>query len=267
VIALVLVLAVGASARRHTVEVEDWSFAQKGADWGGLCSSGKHQSPIDIQTENKDTTVCVRDGEDGARTHKIDYHYNLAQNVSFSNNGHVFKLAAPLGFVTLGGCNPCDGKQFDASAVYLHAPSEHTINGKSYAMELNIVHTQHNGPNRVAVSILFYVQPEGGFPNSFLQHLDWDHLPATAGASNPVHGFVDLGRLAESLKGEYYSYDGSTTSPATGCSENTTWFVMKRPLGVTADQLAKFQAVFPGGNSRAVQPLNDRKVYWYRKRV
>ena len=55
----------------------------------------------------------------------------------------------------------------------------------------------------------------------------------------------------------YYSYDGSPTG--TSCIEGITWLVMKQPLELSADQLARYKSIF-SDNARPVQPLNGRMV-------
>jgi len=253
-----------------------FTYNQNGVDWTGTCSTGKHQSPINIETENLDTTVCVRRGEEASKPHSINYHYTLGQNLSMVHNGYSLQVAGNLGFVTVGGCNPCDGQGYNVKQFHFHSPSEHTVNNKSYPLELHIVHQKQgsSGLNDLLfVSILFYVQPEGGFPNSFLHNIDWRHLPTTTNAPNRIYGYVDLHLLKEAFRGEYYTYDGSLTTPS--CDETVKWFVMKRPLGITKHQAERIQGLFQNnnafaggkGNNRATQPLNDRKVTWYRKPI
>jgi len=286
VLALLVASCAVVVARQHSMQpaapaAPSFTYNQRGADWAGTCQTGKHQSPIDLKTEEEHVradlrqTICVRSGEESSRPFRINYHYRPAHNLSMVNNGYALQVAGDLGFVTLGGCNPCDGQEYDVKQFHFHSPSEHTINNKTYAMELHIVH-QKKGSSGLSdllfVSILFYIQPEGGFPNSFLEDIDWNHVPASANGANQISGFVDMHRLKESLRGEYYTYDGSLTTPT--CDETVKWFVMKKPLGFTKHQAAKIQAMFQqntafaggAGNNRAVQPLNDRKVVWYRKR-
>jgi len=250
-----------------------WSYTSNGTDWGGTCQSGKHQSPIDIAAHQ---TVCVREGESSAQPYRINYHYKLAQNLSMAFNGYSLQVAGDLGFVTIGGCNPCDGLEYDFKQFHFHAPAEHTIDGKRYPMELHLVHQKKGSSDLqdlLFISIFFYVQPDGGFPNSFLENIDWNHAPSDASKPNSINGYVDLHRLKESFRGEYWTYDGSLTTPS--CDETVKWFIMKRPLGVTADQLSKIQTLFQNnpsfangnGNNRATQPINDRKVTWFRKRL
>jgi len=157
---------------------------------------------------------------------------------------------------------------------HFHAPSEHTIdsgalgikNG-SYALEVHIVHQKKGATglnDLLVVGVMFYVQSDGGFSNWFLDGLNWAFAPTAAKASIPIQGVVDLYKLKEALDGEYYTYLGSLTTPP--CAETVTWFVMKNPLGITKEQLATHNKVFPSSNARAVQNLGTRPVTWYRRR-
>jgi len=266
-----------APAPAQTPAVAPFSYAQGGKDWTGVCQTGLAQSPINIDTTK---TRCVRHGEEGSRAHRIDFHYRREMNLSLVHNGNTLKVKGDLGYITLGGCNPCDGQEYFVKQFHFHAASEHTIDTTPEkdghkAMELHIVHQKKGSSglnDLVFVAILFYVQPEGGFPNWFLDNINWSNAPTTAGASSKINGLVNLHKLKESLHGEYFSYKGSLTTPP--CSETVQYFVMKDRLGVTKEQLATIQNLFAknsafaggNGNNRPVQPLNNREVVWYRKR-
>ena len=59
------------------------------------------------------------------------------------------------------------------------------------------------------------------------------------------------------LKRGYYTYPGSQTAPP--CNEGVTWFVLKTPLEISAQQIEAFAKLYPH-DVRAVQPLNGRVV-------
>jgi len=253
-----------------------WNYAKGGSDWTGLCSTGKAQSPININTS---ATTCVRAGEPDAKPFRLDFHYKPADNLTLANNGHSLQVKGDLGFITIGGCNPCDGQKYHVKMVNFHAPSEHSINTEPtkdghYVMETHIVHQKEgsSGLNDLAtVVIMWYKQQPGGFANNFLESIDWANAPADTSRQTSIQGKVRLHRLKEAFDGEYFSYFGSLPVPP--CTEGVQYFVMKRPLGVTDKQLDTIQALYQKnanfasgrGNSRDVQPLNDRKVWYYRK--
>jgi len=280
---LVLLFAVVAVAAAQTLSPTDqpmvpvsWNYGQGGSDWPGTCQSGLAQSPINVNTS---ATTCVKEGQDGV-AYRIDFHYVKKDNLTLRNNGHALSIKGDMGFVTLGGCNPCDGQVYNVKAVSIHAPSEHTIDASptkdgSYAAEIHIVHQKvgSTGLNDlVIVAVLLYVQPDGGFPNSFLDNIGLAAAPTVAKTEVPIKGHVHLNKLKESFSGEFFTYTGSLTSPP--CTEGVKWYVMKRPLGINKDQVTGLQGLFAGnpnfaagrGNNRNVQPLNNRPVYYYRKR-
>ena len=66
----------------------------------------------------------------------------------------------------------------------------------------------------------------------------------------------------------HWSYTGPTDPAKWGtldkestppCSEGVTWFVLKNPTSISADEIARFARSYPM-NARPVQPLNGREV-------
>ncbi len=55
----------------------------------------------------------------------------------------------------------------------------------------------------------------------------------------------------------YYTYMGSLTAPP--CTEGVTWFVMKAPMEISAEEISAFAKLYPH-DVRPVQPLNGRIV-------
>jgi len=227
-----------------------------------LCSTGKAQSPIDI---NPKDTECVRHGDPHSVPYRIHFHYPPTHNATVTNTGSTIQLNGNFGFVTVGGCNPCTGQEWDFTNAVFKMPAEHTLDGKQYAMELQLSHTKKGASDQLIVSIFFYQQADGGFPNGFLEAIDWTHAPTSANAVNNLKTHVHLRHLLkESLRGEYFMYKGSITSSP--CTEGVQWYVMKTPLGATSDEITQAKSLLAGfNNARSVNPLNGRHVTWYRK--
>ena len=109
-------------------------------------------------------------------------------------------------------------RSFELKSVHLHAPSEHLIDGASFAAELHLVHA--DAADRLTVAALLF---RLGDPSPIVQAI-LDAAPASgstgAGGSElnaAVYAPVGLG---------YYRYDGSKTTPP--CHEPVDWYVMRR---------------------------------------
>jgi len=127
-----------------------------------------------------------------------------------------------------------------------------TVEGKRY--ELVQFHLVHQGPGgRLAVVAVLL---DAGKENLLIKTL-WDNLPKEKGKENVVDAVkINAVDLLPQNKG-YYTFAGSLTTPP--CSEEVTWFVMKTPVQVSADEIARFARSYPM-NARPVQPLNGRDI-------
>jgi carbonic anhydrase len=183
------------------------------ADWG-LCSSGREQSPIDI-TSAKEIELPA-----------VDIHTPSEQEVAVLNqagviheldNGHTIQINSKTGeTMTVGD------KTYTLVQFHFHAPSEHTVDGEHFPMEMHFVH-QGNDGGLAVVGVLL-----------------------EEGAANP-----DVGT-------GFYHYDGSLTTPP--CSEGVKWYIRRTPTQLSKEQIAAFTAIYDH-NNRPVQALNERTLY------
>jgi len=65
-------------------------------------------------------------------------------------------------------------KMFAPAQFHIHAPSEHTFDGKHYDLELHIVHTDYTSSNLAVLAIFFDVEVGGNKENDFLTALKLD---------------------------------------------------------------------------------------------
>jgi len=152
-------------------------------------------------------------------------------------------------------------KMFAPAQFHMHAPSEHTFNGKHYDLELHIVHTDYQSSNLAVLAIFFDVAEGGNKDNAFLTALN-------LGTQNPSITSLPLQTLVQGLKKDaIWSYSGSLTTPP--CSEIVTWIVTNEPQPISTAQLKQITSHFAdnynyahgNGNNRATQPLNGRSIY------
>jgi carbonic anhydrase len=236
------VLSIGAITC-YSAEDGHWSYggATGPAKWGTLekdfaqCKLGQIQSPIDIPD------AAARKGDLAS----LLFAYRPSP-LKIIDNGHTIQVDyAPGSFVTI------DGKGYELMQFHFHKPSEEKIDGKVHDMVAHLVHRGPGGKLAVIAVLL-----DTGKENPLIKTL-WDNLPKEKGKENVVEAVkISALQLLPANKG-YYTYAGSLTTPP--CSEDVTWFVLKTPVQVSADQLARFARTYPM-NARPVQPLNDRDI-------
>ena len=85
----------------------------------------------------------------------------------------------------------------------------------------------------------------------------WKNMPAKEGpeVEVPAVSINPATLLPESLA--HYAYEGSLTTPP--CSEGVQFFILKKPVTLSAEQLAAFRRLYPM-NARPLQPLNERVI-------
>ena len=207
------------------------------AVWGrlspeyALCSVGRHQSPIDLV----DSTP--------ARVGTVEFNYRPTL-LSIENNGHPVEVGStPGSWIEVG-----DGR-YELLQFHFHTPSEHTVAGQRFAMEVHLVHRNEAGELAV---VGIFVQRGGDHP---LLGLLAEHLPEP-GRERTVQAMVDASELLPAVR-RSYRYEGSLTTPP--CSEGVRWFVLEVPIEASDADLTAFEAAL-GTNNRPVQALNDREL-------
>lgn len=220
-----------------------WSYEGEGAPehWGALdeayktCQSGMNQSPVNIDSTIKAHLTPLK-------THYID------GPVTLTNNGHTIQaVEKPDTADTI----MLDNQAWALQQFHFHAPSENTIHGKKFDMEMHLVHKNAEGALTV-VAVMF----DKGAANAELDKL-WGIMPGQAEQSATLETKLDLNKLLPKNK-TYWRFSGSLTTPP--CSEGVTWIVLKNPMTLSAAQLEKFTHTMHHNNNRPVQSLHGRVV-------
>jgi carbonic anhydrase len=140
-----------------------WGYEGEGSPehWGELdeayktCQSGMNQSPINI-----DSTA-------NAHLSPLQTHY-IDGPVTLTNNGHTIQATGDTrDTITL------DKQTWTLQQFHFHAPSENTVHGKKYAMEMHLVHK--NASELTVVAVMF----DKGAANPELDKL-WSVMPQQA---------------------------------------------------------------------------------------
>lgn len=193
--------------------------------------SGDSQSPIDIVTEKAEP---MKDSG------KLEFSYsNLLLDID--DNGHSIQADTT-------GSAIIDGRTFNLAQLHFHSPSEHTIDGKSFAAEGHFVNKQQDG--RIAViGVLF---EEGDKNETFQEILD----NIIVNEKNEKKLEINISSIIPENK-SYYHYLGSLTTPP--LSENVEWYVLKNTIKISKEQIEEFQTHYKG-NNRKIQELNNRAI-------
>ncbi|MGR6839314.1 carbonic anhydrase [Aliivibrio wodanis] len=214
------------------VSASEWSYAGETApaNWHGTCQTGVNQSPIDITNAIESTLEPII--------------FNYAQaGKNIVNNGHTVQ-------VNFDGKQSIqvEGTTFNLLQLHFHAPSENLIAGHSFPLEMHLVHSDKEG-NLAVIGIML----KEGNTNSELEKV-WDKMPKSGDVN--LDSKLMLTRLLPSNQA-YYRFNGSLTTPP--CTEGVTWFVMKNPITISAEQLIQFKSLYQG-NNRPVQAINARPI-------
>lgn len=122
------------------------------------------------------------------------------------------------------------------------APSDHTVNNRQYAAELQITLTQLATDREVILSILFDTDLEmkeadaRRLKTCFVDSFELDYFAAATNADPPRDAGkikLPLLQLIKYLPDTYAMYYGSQTLPP--CSESVTWLVNISPHIITKE--------------------------------
>ncbi|KAI3842649.1 hypothetical protein MKX03_027313 [Papaver bracteatum] len=226
---------------------ENWGKLHK--DWE-ICNNGTKQSPINV--------VCNR-MISAPWLGKLKKFYKPSSAI-LVNRGHDIELQwdvpGSAGFIKIYGTI------YALDRVHWHSPSEHTINGKRYDLELHMVHKNVRLQKVAVVAVLYTICT--GCEDSFLSMLQDAIRDISAGGEKKVSvGLVDPNDIDMGSR-EYYRYMGSLTTPP--CTEGVIWTIKKQVMTVSEEQVMSLRrAVHDGaiGNARPLQAINNRHILYY----
>ena len=218
-----------------------WSYEGEGGpeNWGELdksysaCLEGSKQSPIDIA---------------GAKVADLpDLEFGYAPTTgAVVNNGHTIQVD-----LKAGATMKLAGSTFTLAQFHFHGPSEHTIGGKSYPLEVHFVHKDTTG----RLAVVGVLIGEGAENKAYASMLA--RLPDKANAPVQLTEPLDLKAMLPAVQATY-RYEGSLTTPP--CSEGVAWNLMAQPITMSKAQIAELTSRFAEPNNRPTQQLGSRAL-------
>ena len=266
---------------------ENWNYTGKGVDWNCQCAEGKQQSPINLPPSQKSIDSKVKPL---FQYEEIDIN---DENEDTDVKKEPLKLvyedwALRIKHNSFGRLVTLDGAVFSANEIVFHTPSEHTIDGKRFDMEMQIIHQgQTEGDFGRQVSLSFLFEKRAGAQNKFINDLDFYDLPNPLNKVKELQKKFFINNLFYQVRDKefssfkpfsFFTYQGSLTQPP--CMESTIVYVASKPIYIGSTALQMFQEVsripdqvssngnvkisnFNPQNNRRPQPLNGRSVFYY----
>uniref|UniRef100_A0A670YC66 Carbonic anhydrase-related protein 10 n=1 Tax=Pseudonaja textilis TaxID=8673 RepID=A0A670YC66_PSETE len=261
-------------------EVVQGSFVPVPSFWGlvnsawNLCSVGKRQSPVNIETSHMifDPFLTPLRINTGGR--KVSgTMYNTGRHVSLRlDKEHLVNISGgPMTY------------SHRLEEIRLHfgsedsQGSEHLLNGQAFSGEVQLIHYNHElytnvteaakSPNGLVVVSIFMKVSESS--NPFLNRmLNRDTITRITYKND---AYLLQGLNIEELYPEtssFITYDGSMTIPP--CYETASWILMNKPVYISRMQMHSLRLLSQNqpsqiflsmsDNFRPVQPLNNRCI-------
>lgn len=193
--------------------------------------SGANQSPVNLTSFTESVLK------------PIDFNYQ-PESAALLNNGHTVQITyRQPKFIKI------EGYTFDLQQFHFHAPSEHQIDGESFAMEAHFMHTNDRGEQAI-VAVMF----AQGEENAALAR-SISKLPSEAGHKISLISPISPDELLPNNR-EYYRLNGSLTIPP--CTEGVRWYVLKNPATASREQINTIRDALGEPNNRPLQARNAR---------
>jgi carbonic anhydrase len=208
------------------------------------CENGKNQSPINISSS------------DFIKVNHFDMDYEKTELIVRNNehmhdiidNGHTIQANVDNASIITIKDTKYTLKQF-----HFHTPSEHTINGESFPMEMHMVHLSDQN----SIAVISFLFKESNEENEEINKLI-KHLPTKKGEQINLNGEVfDINKFDKMELSKVYHYSGSLTTPP--CSEEVEWIIIEDKVFASKNQISSFYDII-GPNNRPTQSINNRKI-------
>ncbi|CAJ1913014.1 unnamed protein product [Sphenostylis stenocarpa] len=195
-----------------------------------VCGEGKQQSPIDLSYKVM---------HEFTQLGKLAKNYKPAPAV-LKNTGHaiMMKWNGNAGQINI------NGTYYKLIQCHWHTPSEHTLNGRKFELELHVVHQNSKGETAV-IGIWYIIGRPDRLLSKLLSNLkSLGDKDIDLGVINP--GIIQFGSR------KYYRYVGSLTTPP--CTEGVVWTIVNKVRTVSRAQLRALKEAVHHGYEENARP-------------
>lgn len=266
---LIVAVALFATCNAGTFSYDD-NAPDGPSKWGGICESGKRQTPVIL-------TQSVKEVFRNKKSIFISGANARPESITYKNNGHgmtiSFNFKSDHKIILSGEVYGSDRYVFHSA--HGHWPCEHPLGYMRCDMEMHYVHFNEKYGNisnaidksdGLAVLGVRYVVDKNAKRLNFLQFAD-DVSVYNSSVTDRANTYTVASMLPTEWR-RYYNYQGSLTTP--GCFESVTWVVLETPVFLNDRDLKVLKDLKDTkGNplirsNRPTQPLNGRVVNYYR---
>merc|ERR1712222_167410 len=269
---------------------ENWNYQKFGQDWDCDCAEGKEQSPVDLPKVQDAIESTIKPLMEYAPVKESGLEQTVDESIDKEGKLRIVLKENLLRIFAdkFGRLVTIDGAIFHATEINIHAPSEHTLNGKKYDLEVTIMHSGVSvGDIAKSASLSFLFEKAPGKYNGFIEDLDYFDLPNSLQREKDLKHPVSIANIFKTEEKDnvgsmspfsFYTYQGSLTMPP--CTEDTIVYVASKPLEISSVALELFREstripdmMDNRGNvivsdkvndsSRIVQPLKGRPVFFF----
>jgi len=248
--ALLALFTMASSDETDMTKVPDWNYVQTGTTscekgnpcgpdyWKAKypnCSNMDEGSPFDLKSDEH-----VYQSLD-LKVFKTD----ACNDVEFMLNQHTTQVetdkTCPKAFSVF------KGESFNFVQFHFHSPSEHTVDGKRFPLEMHYVHARADG--RFLVLALFI-----GVDSSakFSEFIETVHRNVPTGGEDEGFNFHDAVKkitgfspykafISSAIEKGFLHYVGSATTPP--CQLPTDWILFEEPFYITPSVLDAYRSI------------------------
>lgn len=242
IVSAAMLLAGSASPAPAEQSRVDWGYAGGNGpeSWGVLapefaaCRNGHRQSPIDLGAADVP-----------GREPAVEVRYKPLP-LTILHNGYTVEV-----LVKNGSKIVLEGMEYELLQFHFHTPSEHRVDGRSFAAEMHFVHRASDGTYAV-IGLLI----EEGDENPALTAVVDSAPHGVAGEQTFADIIIDPGRILPPLT-SFWVYDGSFTTPP--CTEGIRWMIERAAAPMSRQHIDGLSRAM-GNNARPLQPIERRTI-------
>ena len=203
------------------------------------------QSPIDIDSDNTDSCnlLCKLELNYSNFVMKSRITDNLITLLTTQNNTVIF-----------------NDNTYLLDKITFHLPSQHTVKGNTYKMEINFHHTPKLSSINENLIIALFVTDMGYNEKSSKEFSKIvQNLPVQKNSLLSSGVTIDLLNILPKYK-SFYTYKGSLPYPP--CTKNYIWVIFDNPTVISLNEYKILKSKIFKNVRRPLQKIGDRKVYY-----